>query len=202
MRWQNFEAVRELLAETASMPDTYITLSHLLPDGRESQVGSRPWDDWREVRSWLKKTVKKLDPGPEGVKVRTRVFRRGGKPVRGVVSLVQGDGKGPPAPSAPPVGPGTSATSLPPVAPAVCPSCVATQAILATKQLQVVDLEARLERSRGERRELEGRLGRSEAARREAQVEKAALLRRIRELDHYRSTIEGLLASLPDQDPA
>lgn len=165
MRWHNFEAVRNVLAETARVADTYITLTHLQPGGRETQLGSHPWDDMHEVQPWLYATAQKLDPGPEGVKVRTRVLKKGGTPLKSVVSLVTGKGRGPQPDPAPTAARALGPTPPPPPpqappAPAMCPTCAATQAILATRQLQVVDLEARLERARDTRRDLEARLAR------------------------------------------
>ena len=177
MRWNKFEAVQEMLRETVRVPDTYITVSRMLPKGREVQIGSHPWDDWEDVHRWLKKTARSLDPSPEGVKLRTRIFEKGGKPLRSVVSLVQGRGKGPSPIAAP--------SATPPAAPQApstfhsCPACVATQALLVAKQLQVVDLDARLEHARRGRRDLEDQLASTQAELGEACGVVAELRRRV-----------------------
>ena len=199
MRWNKFEAVQEMLSETVRVPDTYITVSRMLPKGREVQVDSHPWDDWEDVHRWLKKTARSLDPSPEGVKLRTRIFKKGGKPLRSVVSLVQGRGKGPASVAAPSATP-TPATATVPQAPVPshsCPACVATQALLVAKQLQVVDLDARLKRSRRDRLEVDERVSRLKAKLRELRAENGQLQEQIVALVEYRDTIMAAIAQLP-----
>lgn len=197
-KWSNFEAVRQMLADTASLPDTYITISRMLPENRETQIADHPWDDWEEVRHWLKRTARSLDPSPEGVKLRIRVFQKGGKPVRSIVSLVQGEGKGPPpiAPPPPPT-PSPSPNTISPLQahpfPGLCPNCVATQTLLAAKQLQVVDLEARLERAHADRREVDGRLADAIARLRAERAENAALRAKVADLTEFQDGITEVI---------
>jgi len=198
IKWSNFEAVRQMLADTVSLPDTYITISRMLPESRETQIADHPWDDWEEVRHWLKRTARSLDPSPEGVKLRIRVFQKGGKPVRSIVSMVQGEGKGPPpvAPPAPSHSPPSPSPITVPQAtafPGLCPNCVATQALLAAKQLQVVDLEARLERAHADRREVDGRLADALTRLRAEQDENAALREKVADLTEFQEGITEVI---------
>jgi hypothetical protein len=198
IKWSNFEAVRQMLADTVSLPDTYITISRMLPENRETQIADHPWDDWEEVRHWLKKVVRSLDPGPEGVKLRIRVFQKGGKPVRSIVSLVQGEGKGPPPivpPSPPPSTSPTVPISLPQAIamPGFCPNCVATQALLAAKQLQVVDLEARLERTHADKREVETRLADALSKLQAKREENVALRSTVKSLEEFQEGISNAI---------
>jgi hypothetical protein len=45
IKWSNFEAVRQMLEDTARLPDTCITISRMLPENRETQIADHPWDD-------------------------------------------------------------------------------------------------------------------------------------------------------------
>ncbi|MFH1465065.1 MAG: hypothetical protein ABIO70_11830 [Pseudomonadota bacterium] len=185
MRWSNYEAVHEMLVQTARVPDTYITISHLLGEGRETQVSSHPWDDMHEVEPWLRETARKLDPSPEGVKIRTRVLQKGGKSLKSVVSVLYGKGRGPQPTPAPSGAPTANPTPAPPLQalPGTCPSCVATQAILATKMVQVVDLEARLDHARRRVQTLEERLASTKGELKEARGMVSALQDRVAVLE-------------------
>jgi len=198
MRWNKFEAVQEMLRETVRVPDTYITVSRMLPKGREVQVDSHPWDDWEDVHRWLKKTARSLDPSPEGMKLRIRIFKKGGKPLRSVVSLVQGRGKGP-SPVAAPT-PTTAVAPQPPTALTPCPACVATQALLVAKQLQVVDLDARLEHSRRDKLEVDERVARLKAKLRDLRTENGQLQEQIVALVEYRDTVHAMVLGLSTSD--
>ncbi len=196
MRWNNLDAVKQMLRDTARVPDTYITLSHLPRGGREQQVGSRPYEDWQDVLGWLDRTARSLDPSPEGVKVRTRVFKKGGKPLKSVVSRLTGRGKGPKVAERGGTAPAASTTTTgvqPQPAPGMCPACVATQALLATKQLQVVDLEARFDHARRKALTLEERLVGAKAELKEAGRIIAALQERVAELEHDQARATRIL---------
>jgi hypothetical protein len=128
------------------------------------------------------------------VKLRIRVFKKGGKPVRSIVSLVQGDGKGPPpiVPPSPP--PSTSpaapvALTQPLIMPGFCPSCISTQALMAAKQLQIVDLEARLERTHADKREVETRLADAIAKLRAEREKNADLRATVKDLQEFQDSI-------------
>ena len=75
----------------------------------------------------------------------------------------------------------------------MCPACVASQALLATKQLQIVDLEARFDHARRKTLTLEERLLGAKAELKEAGRIIAALQERVEELEHDQARATRIL---------
>ena len=118
--------------------------------------------------------------------------------MRSIVSLVQGEGKGPPPivpPSPPPSTSPTVLIALPQsvAMPAFCPSCISTQALMAAKQLQIVDLEARLERTHAAKREVETRLADAMAKLRAERQENADLRANVKDLEEFQDGISNAI---------
>lgn len=82
MRWENADALNELLAEAEILDDGYLTVARVLPGRREEQLASRDVGPASEALAAVERATTHL---AEGTRVRVRLWRRGGHPVRGVV---------------------------------------------------------------------------------------------------------------------
>lgn len=129
MRWDNDAGLQDLLAEAARLDDGYVTVARVLPGRREEQLASMQLAPASRLAQGVEVATRHL---PAEARVRVRTWRRGGKPVSGVVvrrltapgtspapaaeapSPVQDDDAQPePAPSQP----------EPALPPETCPSC-------------------------------------------------------------------------------
>lgn len=82
MEWENQPALDELLTEAENLDGGYLSVARVNPDRREEQVGSWRTGPADELRSWLGDLAADLPPG---TRLRIRLYRHGGKPMRGVV---------------------------------------------------------------------------------------------------------------------
>ena len=82
MSWDNDAALHDLLAEAAGLGDGYLTVARVLPNRREEQLASAELGPVHELARAVALATRPL---PAGARVRVRLWRRGGKPVRGVV---------------------------------------------------------------------------------------------------------------------
>lgn len=130
MTWDNEPALHDLLAEAEGLADGYVTVARVLPNRREEQLASRQVGPVHELAAAVELAASTL---PAGTRVRLRLWRRGGKPVRGVVlTVIRASGAAPPV-SRPPQGspvrmaPARSAAAPQPSpsndAPPSCPTC-------------------------------------------------------------------------------
>ena len=131
MTWDNEPALRDLLAEAEGLGDGYVTVARVLPNRREEQLASREVGPVHELAAAVELAASTL---PAGTRVRVRLWRRGGKPVRGVVLTVLRASGAPPPTGRPPQGspvrmPTARSTEGRPPAPptepdpASCPNC-------------------------------------------------------------------------------
>ena len=131
MTWDNEPALHDLLAEAEGLDDGYVTVARVLPGRREEQLASRQVGPVMELAAAVELAASRL---PAGTRVRVRLWRRGGKPVRGVVLAVLRGSTAPPTVVRPsPVSPvrppeASKAVALrpsPPTEPdpASCPNC-------------------------------------------------------------------------------
>lgn len=81
MEWENQPALDELLTEADNLDAGYISVARVNLDRREEQVGSWRTGPADELRAWLGDLATDLPPG---TRLRIRLYRHGGKPVRGV----------------------------------------------------------------------------------------------------------------------
>ncbi len=82
MEWENQPVLDELLTEAENLDAGYLSVARVNPDRREEQVGSWRTGPADELRGWLSDLAAELPPG---TRLRIRLYRHGGKPVRGVV---------------------------------------------------------------------------------------------------------------------
>ena len=85
MTWDNEAALNDLLAEAEGLGDGYVTVARVLPNRREEQLASREVGRIDELAAAVELAATTLPPG---TRVRVRLWRRGGKPVRSVVLAV------------------------------------------------------------------------------------------------------------------
>lgn len=82
MEWENQPALDALLAEAENLGDGYLSVARVLPERRKEQVGSWRVGPVPELESWLDEVAREV---PDGTRLRVRLYRPGGKVVRGVV---------------------------------------------------------------------------------------------------------------------
>ena len=82
MDWENGNALNDLLAEAARLGDGYLTVAEVLPGRREAQLASMPAGPVADTLANVEASAANL---PAGTRVRVRLWKRGGHPVRGVV---------------------------------------------------------------------------------------------------------------------
>ena len=101
MGWDNDAALHDLLAEADGLGDGYLTVARVLPNRREEQLASAELGPVPELAHTVALATRHL---PAGARVRIRLWRRGGRPVRGVVlrSLGAVDTAAPARPTASP----------------------------------------------------------------------------------------------------
>ena len=127
----NEPALHDLLAEAEGLGDGYVTVARVLPNRREEQLASREVGPLHELAAAVELAASTL---PAGTRVRVRLWRRGGKPVRGVVLTVLGTSIATPTVARPTVPspvrpPQASAPAAPPPSPSIdaappfCPNC-------------------------------------------------------------------------------
>jgi hypothetical protein len=75
-------ALHDLLAEAARLDDGYLTVAEVLPGRREAQLVSMPAGAADASLAQVEDATASL---PAGTRVRVRLWKRGGHPVRGVV---------------------------------------------------------------------------------------------------------------------
>jgi len=178
MRYQDLEAVEDLLEEAADADSGRLTLARVGEDRKESQVASQPLSSFAEMREWLHGAVERTRPGEDGVKLRLRWWDGDNRSVRGVTFCVWGereaitanDGEQPTEHGAglPVVRGGAEAVSqsleggMAGSSPSVgtCPSCMMLQASLLAARVEVAQLAQQL-------RQAEDRLWRAEQAARQ-----------------------------------
>lgn len=68
--------------EAEDLGDGYLSVARVLPERREEQVGSWRVGPVPELEQWLDEVAREA---PDGTKLRVRLYRTGGKVVRGVV---------------------------------------------------------------------------------------------------------------------
>ncbi len=121
MTWDNPAALHDLFAEAEGLDDGYLTVARILPGRREEQLTSREIGPADELAAAVDLAARHL---PSETRVRVRLWRRGGKPVRGVVVRVLGEpetraraarsasaSRPTPSPTTPPATPAISATA-------------------------------------------------------------------------------------------
>jgi len=82
MEWENQSSLDELLAEAENLDAGYLSAARVLPDRREEQLASWRIGPLEELRSCLAEVANEV---PAGTRLRIRLYRQGGKSVRGVV---------------------------------------------------------------------------------------------------------------------
>ena len=90
MRYQDLEAVEDLLEEAADADSGRLTLARVGDDRKESQVASQPLLSFAEMREWLHGAVGRTRPDEDGVKLRLRWWDGQNRSVRGVTFCVWG----------------------------------------------------------------------------------------------------------------
>ena len=131
MTWDNEPALHDLLAEAEGLGDGYVTVARVLPNRREEQLASREVGPVVELAAAVDLAARSL---PGGTRVRVRLWRRGGKPVRGVVlTVLQASTATPTVARSPAISPVRAAQESESVAsrpapptepdPTSCPSC-------------------------------------------------------------------------------
>lgn len=167
--WQNRAALEDLFREVEGRDDVSVAVSVVGADRKERQVGSRPAGPGAEVLAWVDDLARTSVPA--GGRLRVRTWKRGGKPVRGVVCVV-GPSASPhetpaptPAPAPEPAAPSATPRAAPST-PSRCPSCQRASARLLLRERRAAELDSTLgsERTRVIALQGENRLLRGEVA--------------------------------------